>query len=256
MHNFYFDLQAIELKIPRMTEDEFLNLIRKSKPKGASAPTLRVSDDEDDSFETVPVVDKKKKSKRAAGKASPEKSKPSSSKRSRVETVEEEKEDESLSSTPVKRRKTESPRAPPKEIHGSKEKHEEPKPSSSKAFHEKTPKKGNEGKPIRTPEEKKRIQSSNYFKFISRGGPKHLGSKEVPVGAPDCLHGLTFVTTGVLDSFERDDIVSIVEKYGGRVTTGVSRKTSYLLVGDEPGESKTKKVPTLSSFTSIYFFPV
>ena len=56
------------------------------------------------------------------------------------------------------------------------------------------------------------------------------------------MEGLTFVITGVLESFERDDAKSILERYGGRVTGSVSKKTSYLIVGRDAGESKLNKV--------------
>ena len=48
-------------------------------------------------------------------------------------------------------------------------------------------------------------------------------------GAPNCLEGLTFVISGVLDSIERDQAAEIIKKYGGRVTSAVSKKTDYLV---------------------------
>ena len=56
------------------------------------------------------------------------------------------------------------------------------------------------------------------------------------------MEGLTFVITGVLESFEREDAKSIIERFGGRVTGSVSKKTSYLIVGRDAGESKLNKV--------------
>ena len=58
------------------------------------------------------------------------------------------------------------------------------------------------------------------------------------VGAENCLEGLTFVITGVLESLERDEATDIIKKYGGKVTTNVSGKTSYIVIGEEAGESK------------------
>ena len=48
--------------------------------------------------------------------------------------------------------------------------------------------------------------------------------------------------TGVLESFERDDAKHLIEKYGGKVTTSISKKTSYVVVGRDAGESKLNKV--------------
>ena len=48
--------------------------------------------------------------------------------------------------------------------------------------------------------------------------------------------------TGVLDSLEREDAADIIKKYGGKVTGSVSGKTSYVVVGEDAGESKLAKV--------------
>jgi|TARA_B100000959_G_C14983693_1_gene624616 DNA ligase (NAD+) len=47
--------------------------------------------------------------------------------------------------------------------------------------------------------------------------------------------GLTFVLTGVLSGMTRGEAKSAIQKFGGKVTTSVSRKTSFLIVGKEPG---------------------
>ena len=61
-------------------------------------------------------------------------------------------------------------------------------------------------------------------------------------GEENCLEGLTFVITGVLESIERDDAADLIQRYGGKVTGSVSKKTSYLVVGRDAGESKISKV--------------
>lgn len=48
--------------------------------------------------------------------------------------------------------------------------------------------------------------------------------------------------TGVLESIERDDAKSLVERYGGKVMVNVSKNTKYLVIGRDPGEAKTSKV--------------
>lgn len=50
---------------------------------------------------------------------------------------------------------------------------------------------------------------------------------------------------GVLESLERDECKSLVEKYGGRVTGSISSKTTHLLVGRDGGESKLEKARDL-----------
>ena len=44
----------------------------------------------------------------------------------------------------------------------------------------------------------------------------------------DCLAGLVFVLTGVYESLEREEMSDIVKKYGGKVTSSLSRNTTYL----------------------------
>ncbi|PIO34685.1 hypothetical protein AB205_0127640 [Aquarana catesbeiana] len=90
--------------------------------------------------------------------------------------------------------------------------------------------------------EKKRGNYMAYRSYLNREGPKALGSKDIPQGADNCMEGLTFVITGVLESIERDEAKSLVERYGGKVTGNVSKKTNYLIMGRDAGESKREKV--------------
>ncbi|ORY34194.1 hypothetical protein BCR39DRAFT_188440, partial [Naematelia encephala] len=76
-------------------------------------------------------------------------------------------------------------------------------------------------------------------------GPKNPGSKEVPEGAPECLAGLTFVFTGELESLGREESQELAKRYGGKVTTAPSKKTSYVIVGENAGPSKVKKIKEL-----------
>ena len=56
--------------------------------------------------------------------------------------------------------------------------------------------------------------------------------------------GLTFVVTGTLPNFSRDDAKDFIEDNGGKVTDSVSKKTSYLVLGENPG-SKFDKAKSL-----------
>jgi DNA ligase (NAD+) len=66
----------------------------------------------------------------------------------------------------------------------------------------------------------------------------------VPTGAPQQLAGLTFVITGTLPDMSREDAKALIEAHGGKVTDSVSKKTSYLLRGENPG-SKVDKAARL-----------
>ena len=59
------------------------------------------------------------------------------------------------------------------------------------------------------------------------------------------LEGLTFVITGTLDSLTREEAKKFIEQNGGKVTSSVSKKTSYLLAGENPG-SKVEKAKSLN----------
>lgn len=57
--------------------------------------------------------------------------------------------------------------------------------------------------------------------------------------------GQTFVITGTLPTWSRDDAKEFIESNGGKVTDSVSKKTSYLVLGENPG-SKLEKAKSLS----------
>lgn len=58
------------------------------------------------------------------------------------------------------------------------------------------------------------------------------------------LEGLTFVLTGTLPTLSRDAATELIEDHGGKVVGSVSKKTSYVLMGESPG-SKAEKAEQL-----------
>ena len=52
--------------------------------------------------------------------------------------------------------------------------------------------------------------------------------------------GLTFVLTGALTTYTRDEASAIIESYGGKASSSVSKKTSYVLAGENAGSKLTK----------------
>ena len=58
------------------------------------------------------------------------------------------------------------------------------------------------------------------------------------------LSGFTFVVTGTLPTLSRDGVKEFIESNGGKVTDSVSKKTSYLVLGENPG-SKAEKAQSL-----------
>lgn len=56
----------------------------------------------------------------------------------------------------------------------------------------------------------------------------------------DRFAGKIFVLTGTLEKYTRDEASEIIEKFGGKTSSSVSKKTSYLLAGDEAGSKLIK----------------
>ena len=70
-----------------------------------------------------------------------------------------------------------------------------------------------------------------------------IGDELKPVEGP--LTGQTYVITGTLEAFTRDEAAAALEAKGAKVLNSVSGKTTALVVGEEPGNSKLSKARKL-----------
>jgi DNA ligase (NAD+) len=61
----------------------------------------------------------------------------------------------------------------------------------------------------------------------------------------DLLAGATFVVSGTIEGYTREEAQTAIEQRGGKATGSVSSKTTALIVGDSPGASKTRKAEEL-----------
>ncbi|KAK9351273.1 replication factor RFC1 C terminal domain-containing protein [Lipomyces doorenjongii] len=89
----------------------------------------------------------------------------------------------------------------------------------------------------------------NYQEYKARQAAVNQptgGQVELPVGQENCLAGLTFVFTGILNTLPRDEGVDLVKRYGGRVTSAPSRNTSYIVLGQEAGAKKLEMIKKLN----------
>jgi DNA ligase (NAD+) len=77
------------------------------------------------------------------------------------------------------------------------------------------------------------LKNREVLEKLKKGGVK-FPSESADVGDTP-LSGKTFVLTGGLDFFTRDEARKIIEDMGGRVTSSVSKKTDFVVVGRDPG---------------------
>ena len=63
---------------------------------------------------------------------------------------------------------------------------------------------------------------------------------EVDENADSRFEGKIFVLTGALEKFTRKEAEDIIEKFGGKTSGSVSKKTSYVLAGEDAGSKLTK----------------
>jgi DNA ligase (NAD+) len=69
-------------------------------------------------------------------------------------------------------------------------------------------------------------------------------SEPKPVATGGAFRGMTVVVTGTLPTLSRAAATELIESQGGRVTSGVSKATTFVVVGDEAG-SKLEKAKAL-----------
>ena len=75
-------------------------------------------------------------------------------------------------------------------------------------------------------------------------GLNFTGEKKVSEIPDNFFKGKTFVLTGELEKLTRDHASEIIRKLGGIVTSSVSKKTDYVIAGENPG-SKLEKARSL-----------
>jgi len=76
-------------------------------------------------------------------------------------------------------------------------------------------------------------ENIGFLKELKQAGLNFRSREERRRARP--LEGKSFVLTGTLAKFSRDEAADIIESLGGKVTSSVSSKTDYLVVGETPG---------------------
>ncbi len=97
------------------------------------------------------------------------------------------------------------------------------------------------------------IMAESLYEFLSLPESKSLIEKFKALGlnmkskteiTDRRFEGMTFVLTGTLPTYKRSEAAAIIESFGGKTSSSVSKKTTYVLAGEEAG-SKLDKANTL-----------
>ena len=84
------------------------------------------------------------------------------------------------------------------------------------------------------------FHEEHMINLINRLTKYGLNTKYDKVQIDNRFEGMTFVLTGTLPTLKRNDAKAIIEKYGGKASGSVSKKTTYVLAGEEAGSKLTK----------------
>ena len=93
------------------------------------------------------------------------------------------------------------------------------------------------------------ITASALVEFFADESTKELIARLIQLGLKtdataeereETLSGLTFVLTGTLPTMTRDEASALIKQAGGKVSGSVSKKTSYVVAGEEAGSKLTK----------------
>lgn len=80
-------------------------------------------------------------------------------------------------------------------------------------------------------------QSVSEINALKEAG---LNMNSLSEKADDRFAGMTFVLTGTLPTYSRSEASAIIEKFSGKTSSSVSKKTTYVLAGEEAGSKLTK----------------
>jgi len=93
------------------------------------------------------------------------------------------------------------------------------------------------------------ITAAALVEFFADGNTRRLCDRLTALGVKteavaekpqDTLSSLTFVLTGTLPNMTRDEASELIKRAGGKVSGSVSKKTSYVVAGDEAGSKLTR----------------
>ena len=81
-------------------------------------------------------------------------------------------------------------------------------------------------------------QTKDLIKKLKQAGVNTVDDSEE--NEDNRFEGMTFVLTGTLQNYTRDEATDIIENFGGKTSSSVSKKTTYVLAGEEAGSKLDK----------------
>jgi DNA ligase (NAD+) len=88
-------------------------------------------------------------------------------------------------------------------------------------------------------------ENQDQLARLQAAGVQLEASGEPPKAVSDRLAGLTFVLSGVFENYSREQLQTLIQQHGGKITSSISKKLSYLVAGDNMGPAKLEKATTL-----------
>jgi len=104
-------------------------------------------------------------------------------------------------------------------------------------------------------------ENQAQIRRLQAAGVQLEASGELPKTVSDRLAGLTFVLSGVFENYSREQLQTLIQQHGGKITGSISKKLSYLVAGDNMGPAKREKavgfkVPIISENELLALLPV
>ena len=97
-----------------------------------------------------------------------------------------------------------------------------------------------------TPPPRDNGKKFNYAAFAATRNnapaPSSGSSADLPTGAENCLAGMSFVFTGVLDTLDRSVGQELVKRHGGKIMGAPSKNTNYVVLGNDAGPKKLETI--------------
>lgn len=83
-------------------------------------------------------------------------------------------------------------------------------------------------------------QTLDLIEKLKKAGVNTAVSSKEDENTDNRFEGKTFVLTGTLENYTRGEATNLIEKFGGKTSSTVSKKTDYVLAGEEAGSKLTK----------------